>query len=134
MNFSEQSPRLFWPRLFWPRLFRPDCPTTIVSAPVGLDAFKAIAQSSLDAIPTGFCVCTADCSLHHYTERAVELWGRELPLGEPARYSRRSPALSARRRATSFNSTPVAQAISSGARVMAAELVIEQPDGTRVPC
>src|SRR6516164_35618 len=63
-------------------------PPAIVSAPVSLDAFKIIAQTSLDAIPTGFCVCKADCSLIRYNKRAVELWGRELPLGEPAaRYS-----------------------------------------------
>ena len=109
-------------------------PTTIVSAPVGLDAFKAIAQSSLDAIPTGFCVCTADCSLVRYNKRAVELWGRELPLGEPAaRYSGDLRRYRPDGAPLHFDSTPVAQAISSGARVMAAELVIEQPDGTRVP-
>src|SRR6516164_8074808 len=60
----------------------------MIPVAVGLDAFKLIAQSSLDAIPTGFCVCKADCSLIRYNKRAVELWGRELPLGEPAaRYS-----------------------------------------------
>ena len=32
-----------------------------------------------------------------------------------------------------FDSTPVAQALRSGERVIGAELVIEQPDGTRVP-
>ena len=109
-------------------------PATIVSVAVGLDAFKAIAQSSLDAIPTGFCVCTADCSLVRYNKRAAELWGHELPLGEPAaRYSGNLRRYRPDGAPLDFASTPVAQAIRSGAPVMAAELVIERPDGTRVP-
>ena len=52
-------------------------------SPTVLDAFTLISQSSLDAIPTGFCVCRADTSLVRYNKRATELWGRELPLGEP---------------------------------------------------
>ena len=106
----------------------------MISAPVSLDAFKLIAQSSLDAIPTGFCVCSADCSLIRYNKRAVELWGRELPLGEPAaRYSGNLRRYRPDGEPLHFDSTPVAQAIRSGERVTAAELVIEQPDGTRVP-
>jgi PAS domain S-box-containing protein len=104
------------------------------SAPVSLDAFKLIAQSSLDAIPSGFCVCRTDCSLVRYNSRAVELWGRELPLGEPA--SRHSDDLKRYQpdgEPLHFDSTPVAQAMRSGERVTMAELVIEQPDGTRVP-
>src|ERR1700723_1575596 len=58
-------------------------PTARTPTPASLDAFTIIAQSSLDAIPTGFCVCRADTSLIRYNKRATELWGRELPLGEP---------------------------------------------------
>jgi len=109
-------------------------PPTMVSVAVGLDAFKAIAQSSLDAIPIGFCVCKADCTLVRYNKRAAELWGQELPLGEPvARYSGDLRRYRPDGAPLHFDSTPVAQAISSGARVMAAEFVIEQPDGTRIP-
>jgi PAS domain S-box-containing protein len=107
---------------------------TLVSAPISLDAFKIIAQSSLDAIPTGFCVCRADCSLIRYNSRAAELWGCELPLGEPAaRYRGNLKRYRPDGEPLHFDSTPVAQAIRSGERVTAAELVIEQPDGTRVP-
>ncbi|MGA8323023.1 MAG: hypothetical protein WB774_19980, partial [Xanthobacteraceae bacterium] len=35
---------------------------TIAPSPTVLDAFTLISQSSLDAIPTGFCVCRADTS------------------------------------------------------------------------
>src|SRR5215472_7733277 len=109
-------------------------PATMVSVAVGLDAFKAIAQSSLDAIPTGFCVCKADCTLVRYNKRAVELWGQELPLGEPAaRYSDDLRRYRPDGAPLHFDSSPVAQAISGGAPVMGAELVIEQPDGARVP-
>ena len=104
------------------------------SAPVSLDAFKLIAQSSLDAIPTGFCVCRTDCSLVRYNSRAVELWGHELPLGEPAsRYSDDLKRYRPDGEPLHFDSTPVAQAMRSGECVTMAELVIEQPDGTRVP-
>jgi PAS domain S-box-containing protein len=104
------------------------------TTPLSLDAFKLISQSSLDAIPTGFCVCRTDCSLVRYNRRAVELWGRELPLGEPA--SRFSDDLKRYRpdgEPLHFDSTPVAQAMRSGELVTMAELVIEQPDGTRIP-
>ena len=55
--------------------------------PPSLDTFSDIAQSALDAIPTGFCVCRADSSLVRYNRRAVELWGRAPPLGDPASQS-----------------------------------------------
>src|ERR1700756_5226181 len=85
-------------------------PATIVSVAVGLDAFKAIAQSSLDAIPTGFCVCKADCSLVRYNKRAAELWGQELPLGEPAaRYNGDLRRYRPDGAPLHFASTPVAQ-------------------------
>jgi PAS domain S-box-containing protein len=109
-------------------------PTALDSAPSSLDAFTVIDQSSLDAIPTGFCVCRADTGLVRYNRRAVELWGRELPLGEPtAHYSGTLRRYRADGEPLHFDSTPVAQAMRSGERVFAAELVIEQPNGTRVP-
>jgi PAS domain S-box-containing protein len=107
---------------------------TSAAPPIGLDAFTIIAQSSLDAIPTGFCVCTTDCSLVRYNSRAVDLWGRALPLGEPA--PRNSGNLKRYRPdgvPLHFDSAPVAQAMRSGEPVTAAEVVIEQPDGTRIP-
>ena len=108
--------------------------TTIVPPPVSLDAFTIIDQSSLDAIPTGFCVCTADTSLVRYNRRAVELWGRELPLGEPsAHYSGMLRRYRADGEPLAFDSIPVVQAMRSGERVVSAEIVIEQPDGARIP-
>ncbi len=102
--------------------------------PASLDAFTVIEQSALDAIPIGFCVCKADTSLVRYNRRAVELWGRELPLGEPtAHFSGDLRRYRADGEPLHFDSTPVAQAMRSGERVIAAELVIEQPDGARVP-
>jgi PAS domain S-box-containing protein len=107
---------------------------TSAPVPASLDAFTLIEQSTLDAIPVGFCVCKTDTSLVRYNRRAVELWGRELPLGEPtAHFSGDLRRYRADGEPLRFDSTPVAQAMRSGERVVAAELVIEQPDGTRVP-
>src|SRR5271163_4420087 len=109
-------------------------PTATIPTPASLDAFTIIAQSALDAIPTGFCVCRADTSLVRYNRRAVELWGRELPLGEPtAHYSGDFRRYRPDGEPLHFDSTPVALAMRSGECVIGAELVIEQPDGTRVP-
>ena len=102
--------------------------------PISLDAFEIVAQNSLDAIPSGFCVCRTDCSLVRYNSRAVELWGCELPLGVPvSRYSDNLKRYRPDGEPLRIDSTPVAEAMRSGERVTAAELVIEQPDGTRVP-
>ena len=106
----------------------------IAPSPTVLDAFTLISQSSLDAIPTGFCVCRADTSLVRYNKRAAELWGRELPLGEPTmRFAGELRRYRADGEPLHFGATPVAQTLRSGERVTAAELVIEQPDGSRVP-
>jgi PAS domain S-box-containing protein len=99
-----------------------------------LDAFAGIEQRALDAIPTGFCVCRADSGLVCYNRRAVQLWGRALPLGDPSSqhgsaFRRYSPDGEPLR----FESTPVARAMRTGELVIGAELVIERPDGSRVP-
>src|SRR5271168_1358702 len=107
---------------------------TIAPSPTVLDAFTLISQSSLDAIPTGFCVCRADTSLVRYNKRAAELWGRELPLGEPTvRFAGELRRYRADGEPLHFGATPVAQALRTGDRVTAAELIIEQPDGSRIP-
>ncbi len=105
-----------------------------VTAPIGFDAFLAIDQSALDAIPTGFCVCRADSGLVRYNKRATELWGKAPRLGDPseqtnANFRRYRPD----GESIEFDSTPVAGALRTGKRVIGAELVIERPDGSRVP-
>jgi PAS domain S-box-containing protein len=100
----------------------------------GLDAFADTEQSALDAIPTGLAVCRRDGSLARYNKRAVELWGRSPRLGDPAERStgafRRYSADGAPLR---FDASPVARALRTGEHVIGAELVIERPDGSRVP-
>ena len=105
-----------------------------VSAPPGLDVFSNIEQSALDTIPTGFCVCRADSGLVRYNRLAVELWGRSPPLGDPNEQYR--PTFRRYRpdgAALSFDATPVGAALRTGQAVIGAELVIERPDGSRVP-
>ena len=104
------------------------------AAPSGIDVFIDLDQAALDAIPTGVCVCTAEGALIRYNRRAVELWGRALPLGDPNQQHgsgfRRYQADGA---PLPFTATPVAKVLRTGEPVMGAEVVIEQPDGTRVP-
>jgi PAS domain S-box-containing protein len=88
----------------------------------------------LDAIPTGFCVCRADSGLVRYNKRAVELWGKTPRLGDPTEQT----AADFRRyrpdgEPIGFDATPVAGALRTGERVIGAKLVIERPDGSRVP-
>ena len=105
-----------------------------VATTAGLDVFRKIEQSALDAIPTGFCVCRADSGLVRYNRRAVEFWGRTPPLGDPNdRYSTSFRRYGADGEPLSFDSTPVAAALRSGECVVGAELVIERPDGSRMP-
>jgi PAS domain S-box-containing protein len=104
------------------------------AAPSGIDVFIDLDQAALDAIPTGLCVCTAEGALIRYNRRAVELWGRAPRLGDPneqrgsgfRRYQADGAPLP-------FTATPVAKVLRSGRPIVGAEVVIEQPDGTRVP-
>jgi PAS domain S-box-containing protein len=104
------------------------------AAPSGIDVFIDLDQAALDAIPTGLCVCTAEGALIRYNRRAVELWGRAPRLGDPKEQHgtgfRRYQADGA---PLPFAATPVANVLRSGQPVMGAEVVIEQPDGSRVP-
>src|SRR5579862_7196162 len=82
------------------------------SAPPGVDAFKNISQSALDAIPTGFCVCRADSGLVRFNRRAVELWGRVPPLGNPTeQYSPAFRRFGPQGERLAFDATPVAVAL-----------------------
>jgi PAS domain S-box-containing protein len=102
--------------------------------PSGIDVFTDIDQAALDAIPTGLCVCAAEGALVRYNRRAVELWGRALPLGDPnqqhgsgfRRYQADGVPLP-------FAATPVASVLRSGQPIIGAEVIIEQPDGSRIP-
>ena len=106
----------------------------LIAPPRGLDAFRDIDQSALDAIPTGFCVCRADSGLVRYNRRAVELWGRSPTLGDARdRFGPTFRRYSADGAPLSFDATPVATALRTGQPVTGAEIVIERPDGSRVP-
>ncbi len=105
-----------------------------VSTPRGLDVFRTIDQSALDAIPTGFCVCRADSGLVRYNRRAVELWGRTPPLEDPSdRHSASFRRYGPGGEPLAFEATPVAAALRTGETVFGAELVIERPDRSRMP-
>jgi len=104
------------------------------AAQSGIDVFIDLDQAALDAIPTALCVCTAEGVLVRYNRRAVELWGRAPRLGDPKEQHgsgfRRYRADGA---PLPFAATPVASVLRSGQPIVGAEVIIEQPDGTRVP-
>src|SRR5580658_679027 len=105
-----------------------------VPAPPSFDAFAAIDQSALDAVPTGVCLCRPDSSLVRYNQRAVELWGQAPRLGDASEqygpsFRRYGPG----GEPLGFDATPVAAALRTGKPVLGAEVVIERPDGSHVP-
>jgi PAS domain S-box-containing protein len=105
-----------------------------LSDTVGIDAFDDIDQSVLDAIPTGLCACTVDGALTRYNRRAVELWGRAPRLGDPSeQYGGDFRRFKADGAPLPFAATPVGNVLRSGQRIVGAEVVIERPDGSRVP-
>jgi PAS domain S-box-containing protein len=104
------------------------------AAPFGIDVFTDLDQAALDAIPTGVCVCTAAGALIRYNRRAVELWGRAPRLGDPKeQHSSGFRRYQADGAPLLFAATPVAGVLRTGRPIVGAEVVIEQPDGTRVP-
>ena len=108
--------------------------TEAAATPTSLDAFNTIDQGALDAIPTAFCVCAADSSLVRYNLRAVEIWGRAPQIGNSSEQSAKTfHRYSADGKPLDFASTPVGNAMRTGQKILGAELIIERPDGSRVP-
>jgi PAS domain S-box-containing protein len=106
----------------------------IASTKQGCEAFSAIDQSALDAIPTGFCVCRADGALLRYNKRAVELWGRTPQLGDIGEFSgTKFRRYTAQGVPMPFAASPVAVVLRSGVPVRSQELLIERPDGSLMP-
>ncbi|HJS86802.1 MAG TPA: hypothetical protein VJ779_15210, partial [Acetobacteraceae bacterium] len=103
------------------------------AAPCGVEMFRNLEQSALDAIPTALCVCAADATLICYNRRAAELWGRAPRIGDKSEsfgggFARFQPDGNV----LPFTETPVARALRTGERVLGAEVGIERPDGSRV--
>jgi len=105
-----------------------------VATPSGIDLFSDIEQTALDAIPTGLCVCTVDAALVRYNQRAIELWGRAPRLGDPnEQYGSAFRRYGADGAPLPFAATPVARVLQTGEQVIGAEIIIERPDGSRIP-
>ncbi len=98
-----------------------------------LDDYIDIEQRTLDAIPTGFCVCISDGSLLRYNRRAVELWGKTPRLHEKEQFGGDFRRYDADGAPLSFAATPVGLALRKGEPVLGAEIIIERPDGSRLP-
>ena len=82
----------------------------------------------------GFACAAPIAGSSAINRRAVEFWGRTPPLGDPNdRYSPSFRRYGADGEPLSFDATPVAAALRTGVPVVGAELVIERPDGSRIP-
>jgi PAS domain S-box-containing protein len=104
------------------------------TTPTSLDAFTTIDQAALDAIPTAFCVCATDSSLVRYNRRAVEIWGRAPQIGDSGEQSAKTfHRYSSDGIPLQFATTPAGNAMRTGEPILGAELVIERPNGSRVP-
>ena len=105
------------------------------AASFGIDVFTDIDQAALDAIPTALCVCTAEGALVRYNRRAVELWGRALPLGDPSQqHSSGFRRYQADGAALPFAATPVANVLRSGQPVWVPRSSSNNPTGRGFRC
>ncbi len=101
---------------------------------IGLTGFLAIAQSTLDAVPAGLCACASDGGLLRYNRRAIDIWGRAPRLGAPAELDTNLfRRYAADGKPVAFAVAPLGRALRTGESISGAELLIERPDGTRVP-
>src|SRR5690606_33925693 len=85
----------------------------------------------LDLLPVAVCLCDADGYIAGYNEAAVSLWGRrpepgnELWCGSWRIYDLDGSPLP-------LDSSPMAETLKSGKPASRREIIIEQPDGTRI--
>jgi PAS domain S-box-containing protein len=98
----------------------------------GLAAFLAIEQSVLNGVPAGLCACATDGGLLRYNRRAIDIWGRAPRLGDPAEFHLLH-RYGADGKPLVFAAAPVGRALRTGESISGAELLIERPDGSRIP-
>lgn len=98
------------------------------------EALVAAGQSALDAIPGAVYLCDAEGWLVCYNSEAAALWGREpKPELGRERFCGSHRLFLPDGTGLPHEVCPMADAVRSGAATRNAEVVIERPDGTRIP-
>jgi PAS domain S-box-containing protein len=87
-----------------------------------------------ERMPIAVYVCDLDGLIVQYNKRAEELWGRAPKLGDSAqRFCGAHRLLLADETVLPHAQTPMAQVLRTGQPARDVEIVIERPDGSRVP-
>jgi two-component system NarL family sensor kinase len=87
----------------------------------------------VDVMPVAVYVCDTSGIIQNYNRRAVELWGREPTLGDPAdRYCGSLRLYSADGTLVPHQESKMAEVLRTGIEARDLEVVIERPDGSRL--
>src|SRR5262245_31062516 len=88
----------------------------------------------MDLLPSAAYACDARGRIVSYNRRAVELWGREPRIAHAKeRFCGASRRFQGRNNPIAVEDTPMAIAIRLGKTCRNADLIIERPDGSRIP-
>jgi two-component system NarL family sensor kinase len=85
----------------------------------------------VDAMPVAVYVCDTSGAIQSYNDRAVELWGREPKLGDPAqRYCGSLRLYSPDGKLVPHQESKMAEVLRTGIEARDLEVIIERPDGS----
>ncbi len=91
-------------------------------------------RSLYDTVPVAVFACDRDGLIQSYNRRAVELWGREPKRGDPAeRYCRSASLALPENTFSPPEISPMMEVLRTGIPALNVEMLVEQPDGSRVP-
>lgn len=111
---------------------RRDMNNSVESAQVWKDLAT---RQLLEKVPAGIYTCDADGQITYFNQRALEIWGREPLLNNPAdRYSGSFRLLSTDYLPIEHHDCWMARALREKQEYIAQEIVIERPDGGRRFC
>ena len=87
----------------------------------------------IDALPAAIYTTDAEGRLTFFNRSAVELWGREPRLNEDL-WSGAHKLIAADGEDLPHDQCPMARALKEGVPIRNVQIVVERPDGSRVPC
>jgi PAS domain S-box-containing protein len=87
----------------------------------------------IDALPAAIYTTDAEGRLTFFNRSAVELWGREPRLNEDL-WSGAHKLFTAAGEPMALDQCPMARALKEGAPIRNVQIIVERPDGARVPC
>ena len=87
----------------------------------------------VEVMPVAVNVCDASGMIQNYNRRAVELWGREPRLGDPAeRYCGSMRLYTADGTLVPHRASKMVEVLRTGVAVRDLEVVVERPDDSRI--